>query len=397
MKNRDYYLDQLKAVKDNGFVKIILGVRRCGKSTLLSLFQIFLMESESVDTNHIITLNFESFLFDEYKDAKKLHEYVGNKIKDKGHYYLFIDEIQEVDLWAKAINSLRVTYSIDIYVTGSNSKVFSGEYLTYLSGRYISINMYPLSFDEFTTFQDLSNDNEVEYTNFLKSSFPAIVLEKNENIAQQINIDLFQSIFERDIMLRGKIRNESAFVKVARFVYENIGNILSVKSICDNLKSIGHKIDVEAIDNYLTLMCKAYCLYQCQRYDIRGKEILKTNGKYYTIDFGLRSGLVPNEDVNTGKIFENFIYLELIKKGYSVYVGKVGREYEVDFVAIKNDTKIYVQVSESILDENTRFREIRPFELINDKYQKYLVTKQKEIFLFDSCIHIHWIDFIKII
>lgn len=397
MKNRDYYLDQLKLVKDNGFVKIILGVRRCGKSTLLSLFQNYLIESESADAEHIITLNFESFLFDEYKDAKKFHEYVGNKIKDKQRYYLFIDEIQEVDLWAKVINSLRVTYSIDIYVTGSNSKVFSGEYLTYLSGRYISINMYPLSYSEFLMFKGLNNEDEEEYTNFLKSSFPAIALETNENISRLIKVDLFQSIFERDIMLRGKIRNESSFVKVARFVYENIGNILSVKSICDSLKSMGHKIDVEAIDNYLTLMCKAYCLYQCQRYDIRGKEILKTNGKYYTIDFGLRNGLVPNNDVNTGKIFENFIYLELIKKGYSVYVGKVGREYEIDFVAIKNDVKIYVQVSESIIDESTRSREIRPFELINDKYQKYLVTKQKEIYPFETCMHLHWIDFLKTI
>jgi len=390
---RPYYLDKLLACRDSDFVKILVGVRRSGKSTILRMFIDYLL-AVGVTEECILTINYESLTFDALRSQATLHDYVKGKMPKGKRLYLFLDEVQEIPEWSKVVNSLRVTFDLDIYVTGSNSKVFAGEYLTYLAGRYIAIDVYPLSFFELGTFIK-HNDDETLYRDYLTSTFPSAVTETYKDIKRMIVDDLYHCIFERDIILRGKIRNEESFLKVARFVYCNIGSAISVKRIRDTLNSEGRDISIDAIENYLTLMCNAYCLYQCRRYDIKGKEVLKTNGKYYTVDFGLRERLVPNIHTDSGHILENFVFLELIKSGYKVFIGKVGRDKEIDFIAIKGEQKMYIQVCESIVTPQVRERETNPFLQLHDNHPRYLVTLDKIIYQFEQCTHLNVFAFIR--
>ncbi len=396
MINRPMYLNTLIQTIDKDFVKLLVGVRRSGKSTLLKLLQQYLLKNK-INPKRIIEINFEMIEFDELKDKQTLHNYINNNILGEKKHYLFIDEVQEIPEWARIINSLKASFNLDIYVTGSNARVFTGEHLTYLAGRYISISVFPLMYQEFIQFRGLGEEFSNHYNAFLDSSFPAIVLEPNQNLKNIMKQDMFEAIFQRDMILRGHIRNESLFLKVARFILEHIGSMISTNKITATLNSQGTKISYEAVDNYISLMVKSYFLYPCQRYDIRGKEILKTNGKYYVIDFGIRQKLIPNIESNTGRILENFIYLELIKKGYDVYVGKVGRDYEIDFVAIRNNKKTYIQVSESIIDPKTREREIKPFNYIRGISNSYLVTFDEIKYESEQFNHINVFDFINVI
>ena len=372
---RNYYLDKLIQAKGSDFIKIITGIRRCGKSTLLQMFKEHLLQN-GVDNSQIIDISFEKFEFDYLRSASALHTYVADKISDKQKiYYLLIDEVQELECWPRIINSLRTSFNIDIYITGSNSRVFSGEYLTYITGRYIEISVYPLSFKEFMQFRGYTNEqSSLAFNEYLRlGSFPAVALTKDKLLANTIISGLFDSIFSRDILLRGKIRNEGVFYKVAKFVFDNIGNNISANVIANTLKSQGHKISSDTVDNYLTLMCNAFVIYQCERYDIRGKERLRTNGKYYVADLSLRNKLLGYKQGDLGHILENLIYLEYKRRGYDVYIGKYD-SLEIDFIATKNEEKIYVQVALSALDEKVLEREIRPFSLVNDKYPKLLIT-----------------------
>lgn len=372
---RSYYLEKLIRARGNDFIKIITGIRRCGKSTLLQMFKEYLLQS-SVDSSQIIDISFEKFEFDYLRSASALHSYVANKITDKQKiYYLLIDEVQELECWPRIINSLRTSFNIDIYITGSNSRVFSGEYLTYITGRYIEISVYPLSFKEFMQFRSYTNKQiSLAFNEYLRlGSFPAVALTKDKLLANTIISGLFDSIFSRDILLRGKIRNEGVFYKVAKFIFDNIGNNISANVIANTLKSQGHKISSDTVDNYLTLMCNAFVIYQCERYDIRGKERLRTNGKYYVADLSLRNKLLGYKQGDLGHIIENLVYLEYKRRGYEVYIGKYD-SLEIDFIATKNEEKIYVQVALSALDEQVLEREIRPFGLVNDKYPKLLIT-----------------------
>lgn len=391
---RDFYLNQLIDVRGTDLIKIITGIRRCGKSTLLRLYKEYLLKNGVYDSQ-IIEINFERFSFADLKDGKSLHEYVAEQIKDGSQYYLFVDEIQEVTDWPQVLNSLRVSYNVDIYITGSNSRVFSGEYLTYISGRYIEIKVYPLSLAEFLAFrQEAAFDIAVSFEDYLRiGAFPAVALSRKEEVIESINAGLFDSIFSRDIILRGKIRDEGKFFKVAKFVFDNIGNQLSAFSIANTLKSQNYKVSVDTVDNYLTLMAHAFLIYQCERFDIRGKEWLKTNGKYYVADLGLRNQLIGYRQGNRGHVVENLVYLELLRRGYKVSVGKVN-SFEIDFVALKGGERVYIQVALSALDEQVLQRELAPFELVRDNYPKYLITMDKLNLSQNGYKHLQLLDFL---
>lgn len=394
MKEREFYLEKLVQARDTDFVKVITGVRRSGKSFLLLLFKRYLL-NQGVDEKRIIEINYEKFEFDVLKSNEALHAYLGQRIQTGERYYLLIDEVQEVNEWAKAVNSIRAGFAIDIYVTGSNSRMFSGEHLSYLSGRYIEIKVFPLSFREFIDFRNSSDrDLEKEFSEYLRiGSFPAVSLTMQEELIEAIISGLFDSIFSRDIVLRGRIRDEGVFYKVAKFVMENIGNPLSAHKIMNTLKSQGHKITTDTVDNYLKLMCDAYILYSCERYDIRGKERLKTNGKYYVVDTGLRNKLIGYRQGNLDHVVENIVFLHLLRQGYEVCVGKNGA-VEVDFIAVKGDRKEYYQVSLSVLDETTLEREIKPFNTIQDHYPKYLITMDRMDMSIEGIIHWNLFDFL---
>jgi predicted AAA+ superfamily ATPase len=394
MKTRDKYLTKLIQYKDNEFVKVITGVRRSGKSSLLQLFKEYLL-NQNVTKEKIIEINYEKFIFEELKDGKKLHKYIIDKIVDDSKVYILIDEVQEVEEWAKVVNSLRVSLNSDIYVTGSNSRMFLGEHLTYLSGRYIELKVYPLSFEEFLSFKSYKKLNvEDAFNEYLRiGSFPAVSLTKNVQLIEAITAGLFDSIFSRDIILKGRIKDEGTFFKVAKFVMENIGNNLSANSIKNTLLSNGHKISSDTVDSYLKLMCDAHVLYQCERYDIRGKERLKTNGKYYVVDTGLRNRLIGYRQGNLGHVIENIVFLELLRRGYEVTVGK-NLSYEVDFIAVKNAEPIYFQVSLTALEESILSREMQSLSKINDQYPKYLITMDKVDLSKNGIKHLNLFDFL---
>lgn len=394
MIKRARYTDKLIQYRDNDFVKVITGVRRSGKSTLLSLFKEYLLR-QGVEERQIIEINYEKYIYDDLKNGQSLHNHINDKAGDSIRMYFLIDEVQELSEWAKVINSLRVSFNADIYVTGSNSRMFSGEHLTYLSGRYIEIKILPLSFKEFLKFRSYYEENAEEHFNeYLRvGSFPAVSLANQQELVEAILSGLFDSIFTRDIILRGKIRDEGAFYKVAKFVFENIGNNTSANAIKNTMISHGHKITSDTVDNYLQLMCNAHMLYQCERYDIRGKERLKTNGKYYVVDTGLRNKLIGYRDGNLGHVIENIVYLQLLRLDYEVTVGK-NMSFEVDFIAVKGSVKLYFQVSLTALDENTYNREINSLLKINDQYPKYLITMDKLDLSKDGIIHLNLFDFL---
>jgi len=396
MKSRDKYLNQLIGFKDKDWVKIIVGVRRCGKSTLLELMKNYLL-SNNVSSSQIIKINFEHFGNEHLKNGIDLHNHIQSLIINQNKYYLFIDEVQEVAEWSKAVNSIRVAFNIDIYVTGSNSKIFIGEHLTYLAGRYISINMYPLSISEYTNFLDIKNIDESTYQSFIEGAFPAYVLEGSDYNKQLIINDLYNSIFYRDILLRNNYKNESIFNRVSKYIFENIGKPISIKKIADTMTSNGDKVANQTIDNYVKAMMDAFVVYHCPRFDVLGKELLKTQGKYYTVDFGLRNHSIGRQNLNTGFIYENFIFLELIKQGYKVQTGKVGRNYEIDFVAQKGKEILYIQVAETIIDQITRDREARPFSYIDEKHKKILVTTDRYKYSTHQFDHMNTFEFIDFI
>ena len=395
MLARDFYLNQIIKHKDTEFIKILTGIRRRGKSSLFLLYKDHLLQY-GITNEQIIEINYEKFQFDDLRQPQALHAYIQKQITDpEKKYYLFVDEVQELHEWAKVINSLRVSFPLDIYVTGSNSRIFSGEYLTYISGRYVEIKVFPLSFMEFMQFRNLRlEEKEPAFNEYLRiGSFPATALTINNELIESINAGLFDSIFSRDIILRGKLRDEGNFYKVAKFVLDNIGNQLSANAIANTLKSQGHRISVDAVDNYLTLMCNAFLLYQCERYDIRGKERLRTNGKYYVADVGLRNQLLGYRTGNMGHIIENIVFLELKRRGYEISVGKYNT-LEIDFVAIKGPDKKYIQVALSALEETVLQRELAPFYEVKDNYPKLLITMDTLDLSQDGFEHLNLLDFL---
>ena len=383
LKNRDLYLNQLIQFKDKKLIKVITGLRRSGKSTLLSLFENHLITS-GVDRNHIIRMNFESFEFDEITNYKELHAYINERILDPNkRHYILLDEVQQVFSWERVINSFFVDANVDIFITGSNAYLLSSELSTLLSGRYVEIKMQPLSFKEYLEFLDSDKEMSLpeKFNQYLEyGGLPTIVelLDNPDTIGPFLE-GIYNTVLMKDVIERNGVRDAALLESILKFIAANIGSIVSTKKISDYLTSSGRKTTSDTIDNYLKMLENAFIIYKANRYDLKGKMFLKTLEKYYIVDIGIRNKLIGLRNTDYGHVLENIVYLELLRRGYEVTIGKIG-SLEVDFVASKPNEKIYYQVSATIMDEKTRERELRPLESISDNYPKYILTMDQTVF-----------------
>ena len=378
---RENYLKKMIDAKDTEFIKVITGVRRSGKSTLLLMFKDYLINN-GIKEDNIIYINFESAEFDDIKDYKDLYKYIKEKIK-KGRVYLLLDEIQNVKSWEKAINSFKVDFDIDIYITGSNAYLLSSELSTLLSGRYIEIKMYLLSFKEFLKFNNYDNTIlDDKFNEYLKyGGLPAITLIKdNDELVLSYLNGIYNTIVKKDIVDRNNIKDVALLENIIKYLATNIGSSVSAKKISDFLNSnkITEKSNHQTVDNYLSMLEKSFIVYKANRTDVRNKSLLKTLGKYYISDTGIRNIILGFRNINEGHLLENVVYLELLRRGYSVNIGKSG-DFEVDFVAENpNDIKYY-QVAQTLANEEVKEREIRSLESISDNYEKIILTMDKTI------------------
>ena len=378
---RDTYLKRMIDAKDTEFIKVITGVRRSGKSTLLLMFKDYLLNN-GVNEENIIHINFESASYDEINNYKDLYKYVKEKIK-KDKVYLLLDEVQNVESWEKAINSFKVDFNIDIYITGSNAYLLSSELSTLLSGRYIEIKMYPLSFKEFLLFNNYDENNiEDKFNEYLKyGGLPAITLIKdNDELVLSYLNDIYNTIVKKDVIDRNNIKDTALLENIIKYLSNNIGSPISSTKISDYLNSnkIVEKSNHQTIDNYLNMLEKSFIMYKADRTDIKSKSLLKTLGKYYISDTGLRNIILGFRNINEGHLLENVVYLELLRRGYRVNIGKTS-DYEVDFVAENPNSIKYYQVTQSLSNEDVKTREIRSLESIDDNYEKIILTMDKTI------------------
>lgn len=370
---RPYYLEMLRKYRDVPLVKILAGIRRCGKSTILEMLQDDLVKS-GVAQDHIISMRYTSEDFDDGMNDKEMYNNIKKMMNDDGHYYLLLDEIQEITGWGKAVNSLLENFDTDIYVTGSNSKLMSGEISTYLTGRYISIPVFPLSFAEYLEFKKNSGLSTRELlTEYIRmGGFPIVALGSfDEESAYQIVEGIYNSVITSDITKRHNITNFDLFNRMVKYIVENVGKTFSANAIVKFLKSEGRSLSVEAVYNYLDWLEKAFVIYRCQRYDLQGKSVLKTQEKFYLADSSLKYCIMGFNPKSVAAMLENIVYFELRRKGYEVYIGK-NEAKEIDFVAVRRDERIYVQVCRNLPEESDR--EIANLLEIKDHYPKYIVT-----------------------
>lgn len=378
---RENYLKKMIDAKDTDFIKVITGMKRTGKSTLLLMFRDYLL-ANGVKEENIVHINFESAKYDDIKDYKDLYKYIEDKVKDE-KIYLLLDEIQSVSSWERAINSFKVDFNMDIYITGSNAYLLSSELSTLLSGRYIEIKMYPLSFKEFLVFNNYDENNlEEKFNEYLKyGGLPAITLIKgnDELILSYLN-DIYNTIVKKDIIDRNNIKDVALLENIIKYLFNNVGSPISTKKISDYLNSnkVVQKSNHQTIDNYLNMLEKSYIIYKADRTDVKSKSLLKTLGKYYVSDSGIRNIILGFRNINEGHLLENIVYLELLRRGYRVNIGKIG-DYEAHFVAENPHTIRYYQVAQSISDEDVRVREIRSLENIPDNYEKIILSMDKSI------------------
>lgn len=383
MKNRDLYLSQLIQYKDKSLIKVITGIRRCGKSSLLSLFEKHLMDT-GIPKKHIIRMNFESFQFDHITNYREMHAYIKEQFTDNQEkHYLLLDEVQMIDSWEKTVNSFLVDANVDIYITGSNAYLLSSELSTLLSGRYIEIKMQPLSFKEYLDFISIDSKNNLlePFHQYLKyGGLPTIAeLVGNPDTIGLFLEGIYNTVLMKDVIERNSIRDAALLENILKFIAANVGNIVSTKKISDYLTSSGRKTTSETIDNYLKFLENAFIIYKANRYDLKGKMFLKTLEKYYVVDMGILHRLTGLSNTDYAHILENLIYLELIRRGYQVTIGKIGT-LEIDFVATKSNEKIYYQVSATLLDEQTLDRELRPLQALKDNYPKMILTMDQPVF-----------------
>lgn len=344
MIERKEYLEKLKKWKDKDLIKVITGIRRCGKSTLFEIY-IDYLKSIGIEDNHIISVNLEN-PDNEFDTYKELYKYVKEQIKDKKQYYVFLDEVQKVSDFQKAVDGLYIMKNVNVYITGPNAYLLSGELATLLTGRYIEIKMYPLSFKEYLNYYKKDADEKM-YLNYInRSSFPyALKLEEESEIDDYLDA-LYNTIIVKDIGLRKKIADTTMLRTVARFMFNNIGNCLSIKKIADTLTSDGRSISVHTVESYLESLVESYVFNKVSRFDIKGKQYLQSGEKYYATDVTMRYALLGRRNIDVGHILENIVYLELIRRGYKVYIGKAG-EKEIDFVAENKEGFTYFQVAET--------------------------------------------------
>ena len=373
---RPIYVDKIMAYVDTPFVKILTGVRRCGKSTILKMIMEKLNKERGVDTERIVSYRFDTMEY-EGMTAKQMYQELKSKLCPNKKTYFFLDEMQEINGWEKVVNSLATDYDVDLYVTGSNSRMMSSEISTYLTGRYISFRIYTLSFQEYLTFKRQYakvGDIHMELANYIRlGGFPATHLQAYEqDEIYTIVHDIYNSTIFSDIVKYNQVRKIDQLERVVRYTFNNVGNIFSAKSISDYLKAERRSLDNETVYSYLSKLEKAYLLHRCSRYDLQGKEILKTQEKFYLADTSLRYSVLGYNDDTIASSLENIVYLELCRRGYTVYIGKIGSG-EVDFVAIRQNERLYVQVTQRIDSDKTERREYERLLDIQDNYPKYVL------------------------
>lgn len=378
MKKRDLYLNKLVDFKDTNLIKVITGMRRSGKSTLLLLFKEYLINN-GIKENNIILINFESVKFKEIQNYEDLYDYVKLLIsKLKGKVYILLDEVQLIEKWEKAINSFMVDFNSDLYITGSNAYLLSSELSTLLSGRYVEIKMMPLSFKEYLDFNQNNNittdEHFINYTKY--GGLPVISeLKKDEATINTYLKDIYNTVIMKDVIERNDIKDIALLHNVMAFVAQNTGNIISPNKISNYLKDGGQLTSHNTVDNYLLYLEKAYIISKVPRYDIKGKLLLKTLAKYYIIDTGVRNAIVGYRDTDYGHILETIVYLELIRRGYQVWIGK-NNDYEIDFIATKESEKKYYQVVYN-LSTDVLERETRSLDIPNNHYEKTIISNDK--------------------
>lgn len=374
---RHAYLDKLIAFKDKKLIKVITGIRRCGKSTIMEIYRDWLC-SHGVQPSQIIYLNFEDYDYYELRDPRVLYAFIKQKMKAEKMTYIFFDEIQHVKDFPDIVNSLNLKPMVDLYITGSNAYMLSSEIATLLSGRYVEIAMLPLSFREYVEGIGGTTNLSQTYMDYItKSSFPyTLELDTHTEINDYLN-GVYNTIVVKDIMSRKKLPDVMMLESVIRFTADNIGNILSTKRIADIMTADGRKIDQKTVERYLSALCETFFVYETKRYNIKGKQLLKTLGKYYLVDIGLRRMLLGSRSFDAGRILENIVYLELLHRQKKVYVGKMD-SLEVDFVAIDENGITYYQVAATVRDEATLKRELSSLQQINDQYPKYILTLDED-------------------
>ncbi len=381
---RDNYLNILKNFKDQQIIKVITGIRRCGKSTLLEIFQDYLKDN-GISGEQIISINFEDADYEELQDRKELYKYIKSKLVKGKKTYVFLDEIQNVKEFEKTVDSLFINKDVDLYITGSNAYLLSSELATLLTGRYIEIKMLPLSFKEYMSSFNDKTDISRKFRNYLRySSFPqAVELYRinPENIKMFLD-GIYNTVLFKDVMQRKGITDKTMLERTAKYLYDNIGNRTSLKGISNNLEGIDKNYSYNTISNYVEALIDSYLIFRASRYDIKGKEFLKTQEKYYAVDIGLRYYMLGQESgKDMGHILENIIYLELLRRGYDVYIGKYD-DLEVDFVAKKPENTEYYQVALTTRSEDDNKileRELAPLKKINDNYPKYILTLDEDL------------------
>lgn len=393
MINRKQYIDKLIALKDKNIIKVLTGIRRAGKSTILQEFKEYLLRN-GVKEKNIIFINLDDKNYKELLNSDALHNYILKNVDENNKNYIFLDEIQNVEGFETCINSLFLRENLDLYITGSNSYMLSGELATYLTGRYIQIHVLPLSFKEYLSYY--GEDNELKkYNDYITyGGFPYLInLDAKKEKLEYLD-SIYNTVIMKDVINRKKVNDPMMLESICRFLFDIIGSSVSTKKISDTLASAGRKNSVHTVEEYLNALLESYILYKVNRYDIKGKELLKTQEKYYLSDIGLRTYLLGNsQGKDLGHIFENIIFLELKRKGYNVYIGK-DNDNEIDFVCQDDEDLIYIQVALTVRDEATLSRELRPLQGIQDHYKKYIITLDYDTNNYDGIKQISAMDFL---
>lgn len=391
MVQRKQYMEKLKRMKDKKIIKVITGIRRCGKSTLLLMFRAYLKEC-GIEDDQIISINFEDIANEHLLDYRKLHDHVIKQLIPNKMTYVFLDEIQNVPQFQKAVDSLFIKDDVDVYITGSNAQMLSGELATLLSGRYIEISMLPLSFAEY--YELVGGDQRDAWNSYFKNGgFPYVAAIEDEDIRRDYLMGIYNTVLLKDVVARKRINDIPLLESVIKFLFDNIGNIVSSKKIADSLTSYGRKTTSVTVENYIEGLTSAFILYKANRYDVKGKQHLKSLEKYYLVDLGLRRMLLGDKNADIGHILENIVYLELLRRGYTVDIGKVD-DKEIDFIAMLGSDKVYYQVSATILDPATFEREIAPLKKVADHYPKFIISMDELPMDEDGIKQINIVDFL---
>lgn len=372
---RPTYLEQLTDFREKDVIKVVTGIRRCGKSTLFDLYCDYLMQ-DGVEDTQIIRINLENPDYHDIKDYMQLYKLIKSQLLPDKMNYIFLDEVQNVPEFQKAVDGLYILKNCDVYITGSNAFLLSGELATLLSGRYVEIRMHPLSFKEYVSATKENLDLQIKYRDYIQNgAFPYILqLDKQRDIHAYLE-GIYTSVIMKDVVARYHISDVGILERIVRFMFDNIGNLCSATKIANTMTSAGRKVSAHTVENYLNALTGSFILYKANRYDIKGKQYLTTGQKYYLCDMGLRYYLLGGKNMDMGHILENIVYLELLRRGYKVYVGKVGSS-EIDFVAVGEEGEEYYQVAQTVIsaDGKTLERELAPLEAIRDHNPKYLIT-----------------------